>query len=115
MTQPSAEWNIIVNQGAKFNAVLTITDSNATAIDLSSATFSGSIKERTDDATALANFTFTAVDLVNGQIGISIPAATTATLDIDGDEAIHDIFITWSAGEVERALYGTVTFVRKVT
>jgi len=117
MSQGAATYNITIEQGATFNRVLTLTDSDGNLINLTGYSARMTIRRANDFETVLIELT-----TVNGRIALG-GAAGTVTLEItDSDTAalesevgIYDLEIESSGGVTTRLIQGTATIDREVT
>lgn len=113
----AAKLDINVEQGATFEIVLTIKDSQNAGVDLTNWTFSGALRETLASPNASASFTFTKSNQTTspGEITVSIPATTTAAIScntraLSGERPstiyYYDIEALKSDGKTDRILEG---------
>ena len=115
--QFSQRLNAVIEQGSKFNPVLTLTDSTSTLINLTGYTARMQIRETVDAATTIASLT-----TENGGITLG-GAAGTVTLYISGSDtaafdfevAVYDLELVDGSGDVQRWVYGDVSLSKEVT
>lgn len=104
--------DLLIKQGSTFGEYpLTLKNADKTPKNLTGYTFSGRIKKSYSSTVVIAEIVFRPIDLVNGKIGISIPAAVTSTIKGNPDgvsEYVYDIEYTDTNGFVEPILYGDV-------
>lgn len=109
--------NMVIEQGATFNPVLTYQDSDAVIIDLTSYTARMKIKDSRADVTALEEIT-----TENGGITLGGVLGTIALLFSDTDTAlmtwesgVYDLELISGSGIVTRLLQGVITVSAEVT
>jgi hypothetical protein len=113
----AARWDITIEQGASFNETLTYTDPTGALINLTGCTAHMQVRAAFGASPAL-------VDLTTGNGGIVLggPAGTiqvimtstqTAGISIAGlggtpgqKQAVHDFFLTWPDGHIDRLWEG---------
>jgi len=109
---------LTIVQGDDKSWPITFTDSAGDPVDLTGSTFSGKFKKEfsTPDADAVS-FTFTDVDLANGQFTMSLAAADTAALTIKPTDKsfVFDAQVTYSGGQVETFMRGYLIINPEVT
>lgn len=78
--------DLTIEQGAVYKATLTIKDELLALIDLTGYTFSGQIRKKYDDKSALASFTFTILNQVTykGQVEMTLTDVQTSQIPVDG-------------------------------
>jgi len=106
MTQPI--YDIAVNQNATFKMSFQLTDSASVPIDITSWSFTGSIKETAQSTTTLATFTASA-DVTQSIVTISLTPFQTNQLT--STAYVYDIIATNigpTVDEVYRILQGKV-------
>jgi hypothetical protein len=111
----AANYNLTIEQGISFEIEFTLKDNVGTALDISSYTFKGEVRNSTDQfSTAVGTFAFT---ITNGSLGIvkmkmtaantaNIPQLPTLHWDLIAQDANNDVF---------RYLEGSVAVVDTVT
>lgn len=107
-----SELNLKFRQGATFGPYnLTIKDAAGLPVNLTNTTFTGKVKKSYTSSEILAQIVFTPVDLINGQVSISIPSTVTANIkgNPNGNaDYIWDAEMTDINNQVEPLFYGTV-------
>ena len=99
--------NIFINQGANFSTTVTISDSNDSALDLTSYTALAMIR-KTYDSTNATTFTSTFdSDRTTGKIAISLSDTQTAALE--SGRYVYDLLITAVDGTKTRVVEGIAT------
>ena len=104
--------NIVIDQGADFEATISLEDENQDPFDLSGYNVTGQVRRTYKSATAY-DFTVDVADAGNGQVTISMTAAETAA--IKSGRYVYDVKATSSGGAVTRALEGSVEVTPSVT
>ena len=101
--------HFIVEQGATFQHVLTLKDSNGTAINLTGYSAEMDLRKNQDDANEVVTLTVAngrvTMGGVAGTITIEISATDTSALQV-GD-GVYDIDLSDASGKVDRILDGT--------
>lgn len=79
------DYEILIEQGATFERILTIKDSAGLEIDLTNWIFRGHIRETYSSVSIIESFSFTILDQVleKGKVKMFISAADTATIPVD--------------------------------
>jgi hypothetical protein len=120
----SANLDIEIDQGATFEHLMTFTDENGSPVNVTSWTFSGSIKAREDDTTALASFTFASHSSTNKKFWRLTAAESEALkqyLDPPNGPAIrptrlcYDVFADKGGGVVDKLFYGIAIVYPRVS
>lgn len=115
----AAKYDIVVEQAATFNRVITWLDSAGAPINLTGARVQ--FQWRAPDGPPLVDFdsgalttglTITALN-ATGVINFTVSKDITAALSFGS--GAWDLFVTLAGGVRERLLYGNVKFVRAVT
>ena len=99
--------NIFINQGANFTTTVTISDSDGSALDLTSYTALAQIRKTYDSTTATD---FTAAfdsDRTTGKITISL--TDTQTTALNSGRYVYDLLITSAGGDKTRVVEGIAT------
>lgn len=116
----AAKYNIVVEQGATYNLLITIKTPGVspTPIDVSTWLFAGQIRKSPTDSTVLADFTFAIQNQITntGEVLISLTDADTAAIPADGPTTnlVYDIEATVGS-TVTRLLQGSATLSAEVT
>jgi ribosomal protein S11 len=103
--------NIFIDQGSTFSTIVTITDNNGDAIDLTNFTGAGQMRKSYTASTAY-NFTVN-VGNTAGTITLSMTANTTA--NIAGGRYLYDVELTGASGVISRVLEGIATVNPNIT
>jgi len=104
--------NIVIDQGADFEATISLEDENQDPFDLSGYSVAGQVRRTYKSATAY-DFTVSVADAGEGQVTISMTAAETAA--IKAGRYVYDVKATSSGGAVTRTLEGSVEVTPSVT
>lgn len=109
-------YHMKIEKGSTLSLVLTYTDSNDAAIDLSGYAARMQVRKRMNDSNAILEATtengYLALGGNAGTVTVSIPASVTATLDTV--EAVYDIELV-NGSIVTRLIEGTVEVSPEVT
>lgn len=109
-----AKANIIIDQGADYSTILTVTNDDGTATNLSGYTAAGQIRKHYTSSTVTATFDVTfSVDRSDGLITISLSKATTG--GITAGRYVYDVEITSSGDKTTRLVEGIATVTPQVT
>jgi hypothetical protein len=99
--------NIFIDQGATFSTTVTISDSDGSALDLTSYTALAQIR-KTYESTTATTFTSTfASDRTTGQITISL--TDTQTTALESGRYVYDLIITDVSDNKTRVVEGIAT------
>jgi len=103
--------NLVVDQGATFETVLTLTQDNGDLIDLSGYTGSAQLRKHFTSS----NSTSISVTLggTNGTVTLGMTANTTA--NIIAGRYVYDVELVDSGGVITRLIEGIVTVTPQVT
>ena len=99
--------NIFINQHADFSTTVTISDSDGSALDLTSYTALAQIRKTYESTTATA---FTATfdsDRTTGKITISLTDTQTGALE--SGRYVYDLLISGVSGDKTRVVEGIAT------
>jgi hypothetical protein len=108
---PYAE--LTVDQGTTFESTLDLVNDDNSAINVTNYVFSGQIRKSYYSSNATANLTITVVNAANGNVNISLNAATTT--NITAGRYLYDIKMTDTANTVTRIVEGIITITPQVT
>ena len=116
--------DILIEQGATFERVLTLRDANDAPINLTGFTFTGQIRKKYSDAVSLAAFTFQILEqgTTTGQVRMSLSSATTDALPVDKAESaekkltsyVYDVEMN-TGSRIDRILEGLANVSPQVT
>lgn len=109
--------NFVVPQGTTYPIRMRWLDSAGVPINLTGATIRAQLRKKFTDALPTLSFTTVnataSLDIATGFFGFDLlPAATSA---IAARLYYYDIEVVTSAGDVTRAMQGTITFTPEVT
>jgi hypothetical protein len=117
--------DITIEQGARFEMLVTVNDSLGAPIDLTGATFEGQVREAHDAAASVAAFQFTIQNQTTnkGQVSCYLRDAVTATIPVSGSDAgkrvvqkyLYDISYHIVDGYKVRLLQGVANVSGEVT
>lgn len=110
---PAGKYNIIIEQGSTFNNIITLTDRNGVAINLTGSSVVAQVREKKTSIDVLFSFTCAIIDAINGKIKISLTKDQTAALSFK--TAVYDLEITYSDNSTKRILEGSVVLSKEVT
>jgi len=105
-------YDIVMYKGDYYELLLTVKDSNGTAMNLTGYTPKSTLKTGYDDPGGVS-FVCTVTDAANGKVRLFLSSTTTSTL-LPGSY-IWDFQITSSLGETKTYLAGDVVVVNEVT
>jgi len=95
---------LTVGQGESFKLAITITDESNNPVDLTSVSFTGSVRETYSSEAVSANFTFDIIPpAASGSVNITLPATTTSILT--AQDYVYDVIRT-DGTDVRRLLEG---------
>lgn len=117
------ELDLLLKQGSTFGPhLITLKDSNNTAINITGATIRAQIRKTSDAATAVASGDFVITNGAAGQFTFGFSTATTAALQVDtisetgaDSQYVWDMEIQYADGRVYPLMYGKVSVFREVT
>ena len=108
----AGKYNMEIEQGADFGRTMQIDEDDA-ALDITSYSFAGKIRENKADTSAMASFTIAITTPASGIIYVSLTNAITSGLTTG--LAYYDIEMTRDDGTVVRLLEGVVNITREIT
>ena len=103
--------NLALDQGATFSTVITLTDSNGDAIDLTNYTGASQMRKSYTSSTA---YTFS-VSLGGSNGSITLAMSANATANIAPGRYLYDVELTDDEGIVSRVFEGIVTVAPNIT
>jgi len=108
--------NLIVKQGDTFRFTPTWKDQNEVAVDLTGATATMTIKTDRDASTNILQLTSGSGITLGGSAGtIAIVMTSTQTALFSFTEAIYDVQVTLSTGDLRTILEGNIELIPGVT
>ena len=108
----AARADMTIDQGANFETVVTVTDSNGDKIDLTGYTTAGQIRKHHTSSSNTANFTITNGG-TDGTLTLALDYANTA--GITSGRYVYDVEITSGSDVKTRVVEGIVTITPEVT
>jgi len=108
---PYAE--LTVDQGSSFDTNIDLVADDGAAINVTNYVFSGQIRKSYYSSNSTANLTITVVNAANGNVNISLNAATTT--NIKAGRYLYDIKMTDTSNTVTRIVEGIITITPQVT
>lgn len=117
------ELDLLLKQGSTFGPhLITLKDSNNTAINITGATVRAQIRKTSDAATAVATGDFVITNGAAGQFTFGFNTTATAALQVDAvsetgtdSQYVWDMEIQYADGRVYPLMYGKVSVFREVT
>ena len=116
--------DILIEQGATFKMLLSITDETSNPVDLTGLAFRGMVKKAFTDTSPQASFSFTVLDQMSdkGKVEVYLTAAQTTAIDVYSkgpvrsiNNMVYDIESQSQNGEVIRWLQGAASVSPEVT
>jgi uncharacterized membrane protein len=102
-----------LDQGTDFNFDLDIFNANGVPINVSSYTFSSSIRKSYYSTSVAANLTVTIVNAANGNVSLTLNAATTS--NIKAGRYLFDVKQIDNVNTTTRVVEGIITINPQVT
>ena len=103
--------NLVVDQGATFETVLTLTQDNGDLIDLTGYTGSAQLKKHYTSS----NGTSFSVALGGANGTVTLGMSANATANVVSGRYVYDVELTDSGGVITRLIEGIVTVTPQVT
>lgn len=115
---PAGIWNIVADQGATFQRVVTWKDKDGNAQNLTDFTARMQVRDTTDDTDGAVLSLTTANSRITlggvaGTIALLVDATTMAA--IPAEQYVYDMELVSSAGVVTRLVQGTFVVTPEVT
>ena len=119
----ASKLNMTIEQGATFNPVFTYYDNSvipAVVIDVTGFTARLQIRSTLETVTTLLDLTTENAGIILGGVAgtiqlVILPAATTAMVPTDYEEAVYDLEIISGSGIVTRIMKGAIILSTEVT
>lgn len=108
---PYAE--LTVDQGTTYESTLDLVNDDGSAINVTNYIFTGQIRKSYYSNNSTANLTITVANAANGNVIISLNAATTT--NIKAGRYLYDVKMTDTANVVTRVVEGIITITPQVT
>lgn len=108
----AARADIIIDQGTTFETVVTVTDDNGSAINLTNYESAAQIRKHHTSSAVSATFVITNGG-TNGQLTLTLSSSATGSLT--AGRYVYDVEITSDAAVVSRVVEGVVTVNPQVT
>lgn len=102
-----------LDQGTTFETTLSLTNDDATTINVTNYTFNSQIRKSFYSSNAVANITVSIVDAPNGNVKLAMTPANTA--NIKAGRYLYDVLMTDSTGVKTRVIEGIITITPRVT
>lgn len=108
----AARADIIIDQGTTFETVVTVTDDNGSALDLTNYEAAAQIRKHHTSSAVSAAFVITNGG-TNGQLTLTL--SWSATSSLTAGRYVYDVEITSASSIVSRVVEGIVTVNPQVT
>lgn len=101
------------DQGTDFSVNIDLTNDDGSTINVTNYTFSSSVRKSYYSANTTANLTVAIASAANGNVALSMNAATTA--NIKAGRYLYDIKMKDSANVTSRVIEGIITVFPQIT
>lgn len=101
------------DQGTDFSYQLDLSNDDGSAINVANYTFSSSIRKSYYSSGVTANLTVTVVNAANGNVQLSLNAATTA--NIKAGRYLYDVKMVNNTNTTFRVIEGIITVYPQIT
>lgn len=108
---PYAE--LTIDQGASYESEIDLVGDDGESINVAGYVFSGQIRKSYYSTKPTANLTISIVNAANGNVLMSLNAATTA--NIKAGRYVYDVKMTDTSNVVTRVVEGIITITPQVT
>ena len=107
-------YNISIYKGETFALVVSLKDTDGTAIDLTNATLTAQCRDKSSNAIVFSFVTSVSAPATQGKFTLSLSANSSASLT--PQKALsYDVKIAWTNGTVKKYLGGDVQIIDTVT
>lgn len=112
---------LLISQGETEVLPFTVAGPDDVGADITGYSFKASIRRRPSSVSAVAEFSYSITDAVNGLVSIALTGAQTAAIGASdretdpGSRYAWDLFCTSPSGTVTKLAYGPVTVSARVT
>ena len=104
--------NLVIDQGTTFSSIITLTNQDGTAMNLTGYTVASQFRKSYQSSTA-TSFTASIYDANTGKIRLQLsPGSST---NVKAGRYLYDIELTSGSGEKSRALEGLVIITPEIT
>ena len=104
---------LIIDQGATYESELDLVNDDGAKINVAGYVFTGQIRKSYYSVNSTANLSISVTDAANGNVLISLNAATTA--NIKAGRYVYDVKMKDTANVVTRIVEGIITITPQVT
>lgn len=104
--------NLVIDQGTTFSSIITLTNQDGTAMNLTGYTVASQFRKSFQSSTA-TSFTASIYDATTGKIRLQLSAVASSA--VKAGRYLYDIELTSGSGEKSRALEGLVIITPEIT
>ena len=104
---------LTVDQGSTFESTIDLVSDNGAVINVAGYVFTGQIRKSYYSTNPTANLTLAIMDAANGNVKVSMTAATTA--NIKAGRYLYDIKMVDTSNSATRLVEGVITITPQVT
>jgi hypothetical protein len=104
--------NLVIDQGTTFSSIITLTNQDGTAMNLTGYTVVSQFRKSYQSSTA-TSFTASIYDAIAGQVRLQLAATTSS--NVRAGRYLYDIELTNPSNEKVRALEGLVILTPEIT
>jgi|LakMenEpi03Aug12_release.lakeMendotaPanAssembly.Ray.scaffolds.fasta_scaffold00231_38 hypothetical protein len=109
----ASQVELFCDQGSTFSYTIDIANDDGTKINVAGYSFSSSIRKSYYSNKVAANLTVATTDAANGNVALSMNAATTA--NIKAGRYLYDVRMVDTSNVVTRVIEGVITVYPQVT
>lgn len=102
-----------LDQGTDFSVNIDLTNDDGSVINVTNYTFSSSIRKSYYSANATANLTVTVANAANGNVILSMNAATSS--NVKAGRYLYDVKMTNNSNVTSRFMEGIITVYPQIT
>jgi hypothetical protein len=104
--------NLVIDQGTTFSSIITLTNQDGTAMNLTGYTVASQFRKSYQSST-FTNFTASIYDATAGKVRLQL--TPSASSDVKAGRYLYDIELTSPTSEKSRALEGLVIITPEIT
>ena len=104
---------LYVDQGTDFESTIDLVEDDGSPVNVSSYVFTGQIRKSYYSSSPTANITFSIINAANGNVKMSMNAATTS--NIVAGRYLYDVKMVDSSNTTTRLVEGIITINPQVT